>query len=381
MFVIALVVLTLVLIIGVLVKEAVSVGIPLKHVLRLVPYAIIKMSPVSVPMALLMAVTTFFSKMSGSNEVIALKSLGIAPWRFLWPVMVFSVFVSLGAVWVNEMAVTWGRAGMEGIIYSASEDILLEQLRSEHRFQTDSMEIVVQGVENRRLIAPVITEKKNGARIEAQEADLKIDFLTQELTITLHNIKGGKSGDMLYAGARQTFVIELDKILNISDSQPKSPSEKSLWEIPREIAEHNEIADAQRRKIAAARAFAATMGAVDAWSTPQIQEMKAEIKREKKYNNRLGVEPPRRWSAGFTCLFFVWLGAPMAIWIPNITKASDTFTSFFACFIPILLFYYPLFMFGLQGAKNGSLPTISVWTANLCLFFVGAWFLQRIHRY
>ncbi len=381
-FLIALIALTLVLIIGVLVKEAVSKGIPIKHVVKLVPYVIIKMSPISIPMALLMAVTTFFAKMSGNNEIVALKSLGVSPWRLLWPVMVFSFFVSFGAVWVNEMAVTWGRAGMESIIYSASEDILLEQLRTEHSFQTDSgLEIMVQGVENRRLISPIIVLKKEGTRIEAQEAQLKIDFLQQELSVDLHNIKGGVGGDKRMGLSERTIVVPLDKVLNLSDSKPKSASEKALWDIPREIAENREHADIQRRSIAAARAFASTMGTVDAWSTPQIRQMKNIIKDEKKKINRLGVESPRRWAAGFTCLFFVWLGAPMSIWITSVMKTSDTFTSFFACFIPVLLFYYPLLMFGLQGAKNGSLPAFSVWTANLCLLFVGTWFLKRIHRY
>ncbi len=380
-FLIAIVALTLVLIIGVLVKEAVSKGIPAKHVIKLIPFVTIKMSPISLPMALLMAVTTFFAKMSANNEIIALKSLGISPWRLLWPVMIFGTIVSLGAVWINEMAVTYGRAGMEGIIYAASEDILLEQLRREHSFQANNnLEIMVQGVENRRLISPIITQKKEGTRLEAQEAELKIDFLEQKLTIDLYNIKG-VVGNNRYVGKHRAIPIALDAVLNLSDSKPKSASEKSLWEIPAEMAEHQEVVDAQRRSIAAARAFASTMGTVDAWSTPLIQRMKHTINTELGVNDRLSVESPRRWAAGFACLFFVWLGAPMAIWVTTFLKTSDTFTSFFACFIPVLLLYYPLLMFGLEGAKNGTLPANFVWTANTCMMLAGAWFLKRIHRY
>ncbi|MDR2755001.1 MAG: hypothetical protein LBC20_04785 [Planctomycetaceae bacterium] len=47
----------------------------------------------------------------------------------------------------------------------------------------------------------------------------------------------------------------------------------------------------------------------------------------------------------------------------------------------MLLFYYPLLMYGLTGAKNGSLPANSVWIANLCLGIIGLWFMRRIHRY
>jgi lipopolysaccharide export system permease protein len=95
---------------------------------------------------------------------------------------------------------------------------------------------------------------------------------------------------------------------------------------------------------------------------------------------RLQVEPPRRWATGFSCICFMFLGAPFAIWLGQ-KGISDGFSSFFACFIPILLLYYPLLMLGLQKAKNGTLPTNSVWIANVCIVLVGIWFMRKIHRY
>jgi lipopolysaccharide export system permease protein len=76
----------------------------------------------------------------------------------------------------------------------------------------------------------------------------------------------------------------------------------------------------------------------------------------------------------------MFIGAPFAIWLGQ-KGVSDGFSSFFACFIPILLLYYPLLMFGLQKAKHGYLPANSVWIANFCIVLVGVWFMRKIHRH
>jgi len=62
-------------------------------------------------------------------------------------------------------------------------------------------------------------------------------------------------------------------------------------------------------------------------------------------------------------------------------RKTDFFSSFFACFLPILLLYYPLLMLGVEQAKRGSVPPASVWLANIAIGLIGLWFLRKIHRY
>jgi lipopolysaccharide export system permease protein len=92
---------------------------------------------------------------------------------------------------------------------------------------------------------------------------------------------------------------------------------------------------------------------------------------------RLQAEPPRRWSAGFACFCFVWVGAPLAIRLRN----RDFLTSFFLCFLPILLVYYPLMIYGVAGSKNGTVPAITAWAGDLLLMLWGGWILNRVVRY
>jgi lipopolysaccharide export system permease protein len=92
---------------------------------------------------------------------------------------------------------------------------------------------------------------------------------------------------------------------------------------------------------------------------------------------RLQTEPWRRWANGFSCFFFVVAGIPLAIRLRN----SDVLTSFFLCFLPILLVYYPLLAFGVDRAKGGVLPPYTVWLGNVFLLLAGLWLLRKVLRY
>ena len=92
--------------------------------------------------------------------------------------------------------------------------------------------------------------------------------------------------------------------------------------------------------------------------------------------HRIDMEPWRRWANGFSCLAFVLVGAPMAIRMRN----ADFLTSFFLCFLPILLVYYPVFMAGVSQAKAGELHPIAVWGGNLLITLWGLWLLRGVIR-
>jgi lipopolysaccharide export system permease protein len=73
----------------------------------------------------------------------------------------------------------------------------------------------------------------------------------------------------------------------------------------------------------------------------------------------------------------VLVGVPMAIALRN----RDFLTSFFVCFLPILIVYYPLMICGADATKNGYVPTIFVWAGNGMLFLWGLLMLRRVLRY
>src|SRR5579862_2992431 len=77
--------LTLMVVLGFVGREATAQGLPLGPTLRLIPYFLPETLRVTVPMTLLLSCTTVFSRISGANEVVAIKALGISPLAVLWP--------------------------------------------------------------------------------------------------------------------------------------------------------------------------------------------------------------------------------------------------------------------------------------------------------
>jgi lipopolysaccharide export system permease protein len=100
------------------------------------------------------------------------------------------------------------------------------------------------------------------------------------------------------------------------------------------------------------------------------------LRHEENRLNRIIMEPWRRWANGFSCLCFVLVGAPMAIRMRN----ADFLTSFFLCFLPILIVYYPVFMLGVDQAKRGAVPPVAVWFGNLLIVLWGWWLLRQVVR-
>ena len=376
-FLIGFVALTGLLLIVGLVQQAMKESLPPILILQLVPFVFAKMSSISLPVTLLLAVTVFFSRMSGNNEVIALKALGIAPKAFLIPVFVLAIIVSFIGVSINEFSVTRGQEGINTVIYRGAEDIMLKQLEKERTFETDNKQItiVVRGVdEQRRLIEPKIMLKRDEATVEARRAKISINFSTSTLTVSLEDARIVSGNAIMLMGER-TFPISLADI--IPDVNSDRPSNMGLSKIYAEMEQKAEQIEQQQRILAAYYTFGTVMGSVDDWRTWQMLNAYELHRSLCKQYNRLAVEPPRRWAVGFCCFFFVWLGAPLAIWM----RRSDFFSSFFACFVPILLLYYPLLVLGLDQAKKGAMPPVCVWTANVGIGLVGLWFLRKIHRY
>ena len=88
-------------------SEGSKMGLPTLVMLRTMPFMMPEMLGITIPVAMLYAVSSVFGRMTGANEIVAIKSLGINPMVVVWPVVVLAGFLSLGTVWMYEIAATW----------------------------------------------------------------------------------------------------------------------------------------------------------------------------------------------------------------------------------------------------------------------------------
>jgi lipopolysaccharide export system permease protein len=380
-FLAALVAFTAVVLLFVVVREMVRLGLPPTAVLHLVPYILPDSLKISVPVTLLLATTTVYSRMSGSNEVVAIKALGISPMAILWPSFFVACLLSWLTVWLNDVAVPWGRCGAQRVIVDAVEEIAYGMLRTERYYSSSSPQfsINVKRVDDRKLIQPTVTVGALGRlpslTIDAQEAELRADREENVLKIWLRNanVEFGGGGVLFFP----QFEYEIPLLSPSREESSASPSAIPMGRLARETARHQQAIQHRHEDLAAAAGFQMMSGDFDDLLEPSWQARMAELAGMHTYLCRLKTEPHRRWSAGFSCLCFVWVGAPMAIWL----RKRDFLQNFFVCFLVILIAYYPALMGTIILAKDGVVPPVSVWAANLILLPWGYWALRRVLRY
>ncbi|MBL9092791.1 MAG: LptF/LptG family permease [Planctomycetaceae bacterium] len=380
-FGLALGIMTLMFILIGLVREANEQGLHLTQIVQIIPFILPDALRYTVPATILLAACMVYGRMASSNEITALKSLGINPMTVLWPVLILSFLLSISTVWLNDVAVSWGRAGVRRVVLESVEDIVYGMLQAQRTYSSKQISIVVKRVDGRKLISPTITiqGKKGGGSItmSSEEAELRSDVEEGALTIVCRN------GELEVEGQARVFFhndvfersIPLDQG-SLKDEE-QHPSYTALNRVPVVIDKlRGEMSD-EYDFMAAKAALAMMAGDLGELASEEWQLQDNVLRKNQEKIYRLQTEPHRRWSNGFSCFCFALVGSSLAIRMRN----ADFLTSFFMCFMPILLVYYPLLAFGVDFSKNGSLPPQSVWAGNLILIAGGAWILRKVVRY
>lgn len=380
-FLVSLAGLTVMMIIVGLVREATMQNLPLKQVVHLIPFVLPDALRVAVPVTLLLATTTVYGRMSGANEVIAAKALGISPTVLLWPVMAVAVVLSVITIWLNDVAVSWGRNGARQVVLEAVEDIAYSMLRAQHRYSSPYFSLNVIDVEGRRLIMPTLTIRSQGdaqsLTVTADEAELKLDREADVLRVILRNgrfdVDGHFTGDLPGVYPYDIPLRDASRARNVDGLASWMPLRAVFEGLDRGEGRITQM----EQKQAAEAAYQLLCGDFhDLTGTRWVRNAR-ELKSTRGQFYRLQTEPHRRFSAGFSCLCFAFIGAPMAIrW-----RKSDFLTIFFLCFLPILIVYYPLLVYGVDAAKSGSVSPCIVWAGNALLLVWGAWMMRRVVRY
>lgn len=381
-FIVALFVLTTIILLIAVARELIRKGLGPMAVLHLLPFAMPISLQHAVPATALFSVCCVYGRMAADGEISTVKSSGISPLRLLQPAIVFAALLSPVAVYCSDMAVSWGKPGVKKVVLLSIEDIAYKVLESQHSFTSDhGFSIHVRDIRDRRMISPTVVVRgrsEEAFEVTASEGQLVMDEERQALVLKLIDskvVRGHGFGGTL--PGESTFEIPLGNALAEEDASTKSPSELPLRLIRREKSRQREDTHAAIGQLAAFTGFAILQSRPETIGGAEAQNIHRLIGSSRTRLTRLQTEPWRRWAEGFTCFFFVFVGAPLAI----LAKTSDYWTTFGMCFLPIILVYYPLFLFGLDQAKSGDIPPYGVWTGNIVLSAIGAVLMTKVRRY
>lgn len=379
-FSIALIAITTLVMMVLVVERAVVEQLGLFSILRLIPYIIPLSLQYSLPATLLFAVCSVYGRMAADNEIIAIKSSGISPVRIVIPTLVLAFIISPVAVWLNDVSVTWGRPGVNHVVMHSLEEILYRVLRTNRYYSTPKgFSICVKDVEDRWLKAPVITLfSQSGGEpevITADQARISLDAEKESLVIELEDYQMSLGKVQFRKGGRDILEIPLDRARRKGDDA-ESPAQYPMFEIGAEAKQERKRLVSHEDNLSMRYSSAMALGRVDLFNDGPSLMGRFQREHSQKRLYKLQVEPWRRWALGFSCFFFAWMGVPLAIRM----KSADYMMTFGACFLPILLLYFPLFGLGLDRAKEGVWPAYSVWLGNGMLLIVGAWLLRKVYK-
>ena len=350
-----------------LAQKAREFGIGPDIVVQLVPFLVPEALMFAIPATSLFSVCVVFGRMASDNEVTALESLGLSKSMVVMPALLMAFALSLFAVWLNDVAYAWSHFGIERVVLQSTDRIVYSVLQQEGSFKDDQYSIEVSRVEGRTLIQPVVTiNSGEGIHLTAARGSLTVD--PEQHSLQFRMDQGSIDNNSSFR-----LVDDNSSVINIPLRSPDelaratSPSNLYLSQISSEAREQKvKLAklESQLTLEATAQLFGGDLVGIshDGWAkrTKRLRDARYRLAR-------LKVVPHRRWANGFSCLAFAIIGVPVALRL----RTGNYATTFGACFVPILLLYYPLFMLGLNGAKMSTLPAWSVWLGNVACVAVG----------
>ncbi|HJS09370.1 MAG TPA: LptF/LptG family permease [Pirellulales bacterium] len=369
-----------IMLVGVM-REAYSQGLGLKQVALLMPYFLPEGLRFAVPGTILFAACSVYGRLAAANEVVAVKSLGISPMVLFWPLIALSAALSVATVWLNDVAVSWGRSGMRRVVIESVEEVAYARLAQQKSFATKNFAINVKSVVDRKLIRPMFTFYPRSAddevlTVTAESAELRADTHRDTLTVVFQDAEVESKSIYSRLPNLREYELPLSEATR-KGSDGGSPSNLPMEEIPLDIQRQEQNIVRWNNAMAAEAGFQMLTGDFVALGATAWQPLVKRVSEAENRIARLHMEPHRRWANGFSCLCFVIVGAPLAIILRN----SDFLTSFFICFLPILVLYYPLLIFSVDRAKSGGIPAFSVWLGNAIMVAWGCWLLRRVLRY
>lgn len=323
----------------------VNYNINLLTILRMIFYQIPYFLIFVIPLSVMITVLLTFLKLSGQNEILAIKSGGISIYALLAPVGAFCLigFVLTGLMTIYGQA--WGRMELRELtiqVLSESADIGIKERTFDDSFNGVMLYVNEIDVRNKSLVDVFIEDNREPDRVNTVIAPRGIIFNdpdneTAHLRLfngTIHQTDlNEKTANAIHF---DTYEISLDtgRSADKKKAKAKRPKEMSMGELHRFVRD-------------------------------------ADIKDSRYYSILL--ELHRRLSTPFACFALGLIAVPLGV------QARSTKRSFGVVLgLLIFLFYYLLMSLGKVYGENGAYPPqIGMWLPNVIIGGLGIYFLIR----
>ncbi len=325
----------------------VNKGIPLGYILTLLYFLLPSFLVLTIPMATLLSVLLTFNRLSGDNEITALKASGVSLYQMTPPVLLLALSTTLATTFLSLYSLPRANQASRSLLYEIASSRAHAGVRE--RVFNDEFEGLVLYVER---VTPrtfqwenvFISDSRNAAETHTIIARQGMVLSDPHLLIVTLRLKNGaihKLGDQPNAYQKidfNTYDLRLDLKTGLKEKKTdeKHPADMSLSEL-------TEAVQALRSK-------------------------KADFKPQM-------IKIHEKFSIPFACLVFGIIGIPLGLQ-SRTSRAGRSLG--FAWSIGVLLIYYLLTNAGTSLAERGILRLeVGMWAANTIFLGFGIYLLIK----
>jgi lipopolysaccharide export system permease protein len=379
-FLLALISLTGMFLLGGVVSEAAQRGLAPSQILMIIPLLIPNTLPYTVPATCLFATCVVYGRLSHDNEITAVKAAGVHLGRLVGPGLLLGVLTGAGVFALDYQVIPATHQMLRTQVLGDVDDLLYAQLKRQGCLKHPKMPFAmwVRQVQGRRLIDAIFKkrdEKGDGYKFvaRAREARLHFDPDSGKLRVDMSCVTTSGENDSLEGNATDPYYeVELPNNM-LGGDYVRHPNDLS-WP---ELLERRDQMDDEY-----AAAVAAIQATPPSHYSPEQKEqwvnaLKFAALSKGRERNSILAEVQMRPALAAGCLCFVLIGGPVGVWFSR----ADYLSTFVSCFLPTILVYYPLLLFGMNTARDGRMPAaVGLWMANAVVGSLALVLYARIMR-
>lgn len=315
-------------------------------ILLLISYTLPRFMEFTIPMSTMISVLLTIMRMSGENEIIALKGAGMSLYKLLPPVLIFSGIALSITMWVTVYGIPEGKLALKvKTIELARSSIDAALQERQFNSQLDGIMIYV-------------------AHVDMKTRDLTDVFIEDRRTADMVSISTAPKGRLVRQENRDLYTIRLyDGMINQVNIQDHSVTNINFghYDINIDLAAMQKNGDIKVRK------DFDEMGLHEL-----VQRIKTGFKRpERESEARLVLH--EKFSIPFACLALGVLAFPLGVQSTSHRKSSG-----FGMGVGFFLLYYLLLAFGWSGGEAGRYPpAIAMWLPNVVMGIATIFLLMR----
>jgi lipopolysaccharide export system permease protein len=332
-----------------IINMVVNYNADMAGILLMILFTLPRFLEFTIPMSVMVAVLLTFMRMSGENEMTALKGAGLSLYRLLPPVLAFCVIGTGLTLLITLFGVSWGKLAMKQKTLEmarSSMDLALE----ERQFNSRLKDIMIYV-----------------SHVDMKTKDLTNVFIEDRTVKSVTRISVAPKGRLIHSSNQDVYTIRLfDGMINQVDVKERTVSNIHFghYDINIDLAEIQKAGAGGIHKDLDEYALMDLVQFIRAGTADPAEMSEAKMVLHEKF------------SVPFACLFMGLLAFPLGVQSRSVGRSSG-----FGMGVSFLLVYYFFLAAGWSAGETGHFPPVlGMWLPNLVMGGAGAYLLKRNAR-